>query len=80
MYIYGVTACAMGYGVGVVGEDVITLLISSKYFWALLILSLVVLGYVLTLQYGGDPKEYMRDIGFQLLFLATALLGVTLSR
>lgn len=63
-----------------VGGDVLMVLISSKYFWALMILLLVVLGYVLTLRYGGDPKDYMHDIGFQLLFLATALLGVSLSK
>ena len=61
-------------------ENIVVMLISNKYFWALLILLVAVVGYVLTLQYGGDPREYMHDIGFQLLFLATALLGVSLSR
>lgn len=61
-------------------EDILVMLVSSKYFWAMLILLVLVLGYVLTLHYGGDPREYMHDIGFQLLFLATALLGVSLSK
>lgn len=61
-------------------EDILVMLVSSKYFWAMLILLVLVLGYVLTLYYGGDPREYMHDIGFQLLFLATALLGVSLSK